>query len=167
MPRTYAATRVGTACGSGWFYAAYRQYGKPHGRKHELPSCPRRGGRVFEDGVVGVGSVPHTTTHRGSHGKSRISRIPRIPGITVLNPVPRNVRIPMREPCRYPIFTLRLFETFLSKIACGTMWQSFLKNAGTACGKPANLPFYKELFVPRTLGTSLGQVGTRSGRTGG
>ena len=97
------------------------------------------------------------------HTENHASRIPRIPRITVLNPVPRNVRIPMREPCRHPIFTLRLFENFLSKIACGTMWQSFLKNAGTACGKRDNCPFRNGFHVPGRLGTSPGLSGTNLG----
>ena len=40
------------------------------------------------------------------------------------------------------------------------MWRIFSKNAGTACGKPNNRPFYNGLPVPERLGTSLGQVGT-------
>ena len=38
--------------------------------------------------------------------------------------------------------------------------KSFLKNAWDGCGKRRNSRLYKELFVPTTLGTSLGQAGT-------
>ena len=71
----------------------------------------------------------------------------------------------MRELCRHPVFTLRLFEKIYWKTACGTLWQSFLKNAGTACGKLDNSLFHKSFHVPRYPGTSLGQVGTNPGHT--
>ena len=69
----------------------------------------------------------------------------------------------MRELCRHPVFTLRLFEKIYWKTACGTLWQSFLKNAGTACGKLDNSLFHKSFYVPRYPGTSVGQVGTNLG----
>ena len=96
-------------------------------------------------------------------GKTRTSGIS---GISALNPARKNAKIPVRELCMHPIFTRRLFEKVLLKNACGTMWQLFLKNAGTACGKRRNAPERNGLHVPKWSGTSLGQVGTNLGRFG-
>ena len=43
------------------------------------------------------------------------------------------------------------------------MWQLFLKNAGTACGKRDNCLFHNGFHVPEHPGTRLGQVGTKAG----
>ena len=59
--------------------------------------------------------------------------------------------------------TRSLVEKDSGKRPCGTMWQSFIKNAGTACGKLDIYPFYNGFHVPGRLGTSLGQVGTDPG----